>query len=114
MHEVSLVKNIFNLLETAYADSVGNIRTIVLKVGLLSNVQPILMQNAFEAVQQELPHYKLIKLQIEVLPILLHCEKCGKTTTVQYYKFVCTCGHPSKNIVQGYEMEISQVVFENN
>lgn len=114
MHEISLVRNIFKTLEEEFPDKFARIRTIYLKVGLLSNVQPILMQNAFEAVLEDEPRYSKTSLQVEVLPILLKCDYCGSITNVEQYKFVCTCGKPGKNIVQGDELMISKVEFEDN
>lgn len=49
---------------------------------------------------------------MEVLPILIYCDDCDKTTEVQHYKFACSCGKPGKNIVQGKELLISKVAFE--
>jgi len=51
-------------------------------------------------------------LHVEVLPILIHCEACDKDTEVLNYTFVCTCGKPGNNIVQGLEMMINKVEFE--
>ena len=111
MHEISLVKNIFTILEEAFPGRIQQISRIQLQAGLLSNVQPVLMQNAFDAVVQEEPKYAGIKLEVEILPILVHCDECDKTTEVMNYKFVCNCGKPSKNIIQGEELRISQVEF---
>jgi hydrogenase nickel incorporation protein HypA/HybF len=112
MHEISLVHSIFKNLEDEFPDRVHKIRGIYLTVGLLSNVHPILMQNAFAAVLQDEPIYNKASLQITVLPILVYCSDCDKTTEVQHYKFVCSCGKPGKNIVQGEELLISKVEFE--
>jgi hydrogenase nickel incorporation protein HypA/HybF len=109
MHEISLVRNILRTLEDEFKEEVKSIRVIHLTVGLLSNVQPILMQNAFEAVLEDEPFYKRTKLKVEVLPILIYCEECDKKTEVQNYKFACSCGKPSRNIVQGEELLISRV-----
>jgi hydrogenase nickel incorporation protein HypA/HybF len=111
MHEISLVRNIFSTIEEAFPGRVHQITRIQLKVGLLSNVQPILMQNAFSAVVEEETRYAGMQLEMEVLPILIYCDDCDKTTEVINYKFVCNCGKPSKKIVQGEELMISQVAF---
>ncbi len=111
MHEISLVRNIFKTLEDEFAGEIDRIRKIHLTVGLLSNVQPILMQNAFEAILLDQPFYNKASLQVDVLPVLIYCDECDKTTEVQNYKFVCTCGKPSKNIAQGEELLISKVEF---
>jgi hydrogenase nickel incorporation protein HypA/HybF len=113
MHEISLIRNIFKTLEDEFPGKIETVRGIHVTVGILSNVQPILMQSAFEAVQQDEPRYNKASLQIIVLPILVHCVDCGKDSEVQQYKFTCSCcGKPSKNIVQGEELLISKVEFE--
>ncbi|AQG78926.1 hydrogenase maturation nickel metallochaperone HypA [Spirosoma montaniterrae] len=112
MHEISLVRNIFRTLEDEFPAEMNRVRGIYLKVGLLSNVQPILMQNAFAAVLDHEPRYQQTSLHVEVLPILIHCDDCDKTTEVQQYRFVCSCGKPSRNVVQGEELLISKVEFD--
>lgn len=114
MHEISLVRNIFNTLEAEFPEKMNEIRGIYLRVGLLSNVQPILMQNAFEAVLQDEPKYANSALHVEVVPIKIHCSDCKVESIVEQYKFICTqCGKPSRNVIQGEELLISKVEFEN-
>ena len=112
MHEISLIKNIFKTLEEAFPEKIDRMSRIYLKVGILSSIQPILMQNAFEAVLLDEPRYSNTNLHVEVLPILIYCDVCDKNTEVMNYTFVCTCGKPSNNIVQGLEMMINKVEFE--
>lgn len=112
MHEISLVRNIFKTLEDEFPGEIEKLRAIHLRVGLLSNVQPILMQNAFEAVLLDEPKYNKATLNVEVLDVLVHCDDCDKDSEVQQYKFACSCcGKPSKNIIQGEELMISKVEF---
>lgn len=113
MHEISLVRNIFHTLEAEFPQRVHEIRGIYLKVGLLANIQPILMQNAFEAVLEDEPQYKKAKLYIEMLPILVYCEHCKKNSEVHHYSFKCSyCKQPCAQIVQGEELLITKVEFE--
>lgn len=112
MHEISLVLNIFKTLEDEFPGEIEKVRGIHLTVGELSNVQPILMQNAFEAVLEDQPLYNKASLHVEVLPILIHCDECNKNVEVHNYKFVCDCGKPCREIVQGQELLISKVEFE--
>lgn len=114
MHEISLVRNIFNTLEDEFPGRIGQVRGIYLTVGLLSNVQPILMQNAFDAVRQDEPRYARTSLQVEVLPVKIYCEQCDMETVVQHYTFACAqCGKVSDQVIQGEELLISKVEFEN-
>lgn len=113
MHEISLVRNIFRTLEEEFSQDINRVRGIYLKAGLLSNVQPILMQNAFQAVLESEPKYRQTSLFVEVLPILIRCDACHTTSEVTHYRFVCkNCGKPSRNVIQGEELVISKVDFE--
>lgn len=113
MHEISLVQNIFATLKAELPHDVNKMIAIHLSVGELSNIQPSLMQNAFQAVLMEEPSLpQNMQLFVEVLPILIHCDKCNIDSEVKHYKFVCSqCGTPSKHIIQGEEMLISKVEF---
>jgi hydrogenase nickel incorporation protein HypA/HybF len=112
MHEISLVRNIFRTLEEEFPEKIEQVRGIFLTVGLLSNIQPVLMQTAFDAVLEDEPKYSNTSLHVEVLPILIKCTDCGTITEVHNYTFVCACGKPSNNIIQGQELMISKVEFE--
>ena len=115
MHEISLVRNIFRTLENEFSeDELGKIKTINVKAGVLSNIEPILMQSALEAVTAtDSPQYKHVKLAIETIPIKIVCESCHGTSGVQNYHFICGhCGKPTNNIVEGLELLIRDVEFE--
>ena len=96
MHEISLVKNIFKTLGDQFPGEIDRVRAIHLTVGVLSNVQPILMQNAFYAILEDQPIYNKASLHVDVLPILIHCDECNKDVEVHHYKFICSCGKPAE------------------
>lgn len=113
MHEVSVVRNIFKTLEEAYPKRYERIVKVEIEAGLLSNIQPILIQNAFEALCAEEPELKKLELEVKILPIIAFCQSCQKTFEVKFHRFVCSCGLPSKDIRQGDELQISKIDFEN-
>ncbi|HAD79427.1 MAG TPA: hydrogenase expression protein, partial [Flavobacteriaceae bacterium] len=49
MHELSIVKDIFDTLNEHYDSNIEDIEKVQITAGLLSNVQPVLIQNAFDA-----------------------------------------------------------------
>lgn len=111
MHEISLVRTIFRTLEDQFSPAeLDRVTAVELKVGPLSNVESVLLQNAFEAVvsEDEL-RFKDVKLRIHLVPILIQCPDCGQITEVQQYRFVCACGKPCGNVVQGNELLIERV-----
>ncbi len=115
MHEISLVRNIFNTLESEFSkEELDTMIAINLKVGLLSNVEPILMQNAFDAVTTAEEKYQDVKLNVELIPIEIHCLDCDMNSTIEHYKFACShCGQPNNNVVKGTELLIHQVHFDS-
>lgn len=115
MHEISLVRNIFNTLEAEFSKAELDAMTAInLKVGLLSNVEPVLMQNAFDAVTTAEEKYQEVKLNVELVPIEIYCTDCDTNSTIENYKFACaTCGKPNNNVVKGTELLIHQVHFDS-
>jgi len=114
MHEISLVRSIINTLESEFSkEDLENLTAVDLKVGLLSNIEPLLMQNAFDAVTTAEEKFQSVQLNIETVPIEIHCVDCNCNSTIENYKFACaTCGKPNNNVVHGTELLIHQVHFE--
>lgn len=116
MHEISLVRNIFNTLRSEFpAGDISRIKTINITAGVLSNVEPILLQNAFEAVvATDSPEFARAALRVVTLPVVIHCDACGNNSEIEYYVFVCKhCGRPGNNIIQGDELLISGVELDD-
>ena len=112
MHEISLVRSIFTTLESEFnQEQLGQLTGIDLKVGLLSNVEPILMQNAFKAVTEDQGRFEEVELKINLVPIMVKCNLCGEVSEVKNYTFKCSNGHPTKQIIQGEELLIERVHF---
>ena len=114
MHEISLVRNIFATLESEFSkDDLETMTAIDMKIGLLANVEPILMQNAFEAVTTAEEKYQTVRLNIELIPIEIFCPDCETQSTIENYKFACSsCGKPNNNVVKGTELLIHRVHFD--
>lgn len=115
MHELSIVRDIFRTLEEEYNSKAEDIQKIQVTAGLLSNVQPVLIQNAFDAFIADSSDYEEMELEVVVKDIIAHCEQCEKDFPVKYHRFVCDdCGKPSSTIVQGQELYISKVTFKTD
>lgn len=114
MHELSIVKDIFETLSAHYSTKIDDIQKIQVTAGLLSNVQPVLIQNAFDAFIADNRQYSDMELEVIVNDIIAHCDTCNTDFKVQYHRFVCPCGQPSTQIVQGNELFISKVIFKQH
>ena len=115
MHEVSLVKNIFNTLEEEFTkEKLDKITSIHLKLGKLSNAEPVLMENAFRAVTQSEGRFLKVILEIEIVPVKIFCIDCNQYSIIENYSFRCHhCGKPNNNITEGEELLISKVSFSS-
>ncbi len=113
MHEISLVRTIAATLEEEFSnEELQKLSRIDLRVGLLSNVQPVLMQNAFGAFQEGEGKFTQTDLHVEVLPVRVRCGICDNESEVENYKFVCQhCGRPTADVIQGTELLIHRVHF---
>ncbi len=112
MHEVAIINNLVETLEEEYTSRMKDIVSVEIEAGLLSNVQPVLIQNAYEALQMDRMELEDIELVVKQLPIIAHCSMCNKDFPVVRHRFVCDCGEPSREIIQGNELRISKVVFK--
>jgi hydrogenase nickel incorporation protein HypA/HybF len=115
MHEISLVRTIFRTLEEQFSEAEQErIASITLKIGPLANVEPVFLQNAFEAVlSEEAQRFRGTVLHVNAVPILIQCPDCEQITEVVQYRFVCACGKPCSNVVQGNELLIERVTLRD-
>lgn len=115
MHETSIVNSIMKTLEMEFEqEQLKQMKAIHLKVGVLSNIEPRLLHNAYLAYNQAHPGYEKVNLHIESVAIKVKCEVCNHITRVKNYRFLCeNCGRPTKNLIQGEEMLIHKVEFDD-
>lgn len=113
MHELSLVRSIFHTLQEEFgADALRRLERIELRIGLLANVEPTLLQNAFRAWTQTEGRFEHVSLLIEMVPIEVECPSCKQRSLVENYHFVCAhCQQPTSTIVHGTELLIHRVHF---
>lgn len=116
MHEISLIRSVFNTIEAEFSkEEIDDLEEIRLRIGLLSNIEPLLMQNAFDAVREADHIYPDVTLSIETINITIKCPSCQNISTVINYSFKCDkCGTPSNDILSGTELLIHQLRFKDN
>jgi len=115
MHETSIVNSIMKTLEMEFEqEKLNKMSAIYLKVGMLSNIEPRLLHNAFTAKYYCGTKYHHVKLLIESTEVKIQCEYCNHITQIKNYRFICEkCDKPSKNLIQGEEMLIHKIEFED-
>ena len=115
MHEISIVSSIVKTLEIEFEEEKLKTMTgLYLKVGILSNIEPKLLLNAYEAYTSCGSIFHGVDLKIESSPITIRCDDCDHITSVKNYVFKCEkCEKPSKSILTGEEMLIHKVEFQD-
>ena len=96
------------------AEKLSRLKGIYVKVGILSNIEPRLLHNAYSDFHLTNPGYPDAELHIESTELKIQCEACNHITDVKNYRFICdVCQKPSKNVIQGEEMLIHKVEFND-
>lgn len=115
MHETSIVNSIMRTLQQEFeAEKLNKMKAIYVKVGILSNIEPRLLHNAYSAYHMTNPGYHHVALHIESTDLKIRCEICNHITDVKRYRFICeNCDRPCKNVIQGEEMLIHKVEFDD-
>ena len=115
MHETSIINGIMRTLKQEFdAEKLDKLTGVFVKVGILSNIEPRLLMNAYEASHMTNPSFQNVKLNIEMTELKIQCESCDHITEVKNYRFLCdNCQKPSKNVIQGEEMLIHKVEFDD-
>ena len=113
MHEVSICQSIIETLESELEEEqFQNVREVHLKVGVLSCVEPKILEHIFKYVIQEGPFYKC-SLYTDLVEVLAACEYCNRNFKVENYRFVCPeCDQPSSIIIEGNELTIYRIILE--
>jgi hydrogenase nickel incorporation protein HypA/HybF len=113
MHEVSICQSILETIEYEMKDDeLTNIREIHLKVGVLSCIEPEVLQQVFTFMKIDTA-FQNANLFIELVEVNAVCENCGNSFKVEQYKFICPqCDEPVANITEGKELLINKIILE--
>ncbi len=113
MHELSLIANLFEILEKeAKAKKAKKIVKVELKVGLLSGVVPELLKTAFDMYKQDTLAAES-ELAIETVPLHLQCQTCSTEMIKEEFVFTCSkCGASNLKTLAGTELYLQKMEIE--
>jgi hydrogenase nickel incorporation protein HypA/HybF len=114
MHELSIIESILEAAEAKARDAKSpSIEVIKLRLGQFTAIAQVALEFAFEVARLgTLAEHA--RLDIEVVPMVLHCAVCDHITRPNHpMSFSCAqCGFPL-NIVSGKELEIEYIEIED-
>jgi hydrogenase nickel incorporation protein HypA/HybF len=111
MHEVSLALSLLDIIERkCREEGFQKIESVRVRVGKASSVQPEAFSFAFEVVKKD-TLARNARFIIDLIPLGGTCSACGnRFETEDAYILECpSCGSPSLQITQGYELEVVEM-----
>lgn len=115
MHEYSIVQALLDSCEQhAKANNAAKITQVVLKVGVMSGVEPQLLQSAFDTFK-EATICQEAALVMHIQEIVVYCRTCHKESTLKKREYLCpACQSNDLEIRDGEEMYLMQLEMEEN
>jgi hydrogenase nickel incorporation protein HypA/HybF len=114
MHELSITASIVDAVtETAAAYPGARVKEVRLRVGALASVVEESLQFCWQITSEGTP-LEGSKLVVNILPVVMHCEACGKDGELESLQsFRCPhCGEPCGDLRQGRELEIDSIEID--
>jgi len=113
MHELSLIANLFEIMEQkAKEKNAQKITCVKLKVGILSGAVPELLETAFDIYKKNTMAAEA-KLEIEKVPLKLKCQECSAVTIKQDLVFNCEqCGSTNLETLEGTDLFLEKMDLE--
>ncbi len=114
MHELFIVSSIVDTVTESLAHYPGaRVKEVRLRVGVLAAVAEDSLQFCY-GVATENTRLAGSTLQIDLLPVIIHCNPCGQDVELaSVQSFRCPrCGTPSMDLRQGRELEIESIEID--
>ena len=115
MHELSIVTSVVESVTESLAAYPGaRVLEVRLRVGALASVVRESLEFCY-GIAAEGTALEGSRLVVNVLPVVMHCEKCGKDVELEgVQSFRCPlCGEPCFDLRQGRELEIEAIDIED-
>ncbi|KTD23224.1 hydrogenase maturation nickel metallochaperone HypA [Legionella londiniensis] len=112
MHELSLCKNIINIInDHVKGDKALKVKKIALEAGLLTGVDHESLKFAFKIASQGTAAENAV---LEIIPVegFALCNHCQQKMPIAQYYDCCACGHFSWTVLQGEELKVKYMEVE--
>ena len=111
MHELSVCQALIAQVEkVAQQHQAIAVEQLIVQIGVLSGMEPELLQQAFTIARTTSPVTQQSVLVIESLPIRVYCSSCDKESTATANRLLCGyCGAWQTRLVSGDELLLKSV-----
>jgi len=113
MHEFSIVQSLLGLIEEyARENKAKSVTKVVVSIGVLSGVEPHLLEMAFNTFKEGTVAEKA-ELVMEIEKLRIRCMDCGKESEKEELNALCPeCGSLNTQIVGGQDMFLKSLELE--
>ncbi len=113
MHEYSIVQSLIqSCQEHVEENSATKVTQLFIKVGVMSGVEPYLLQEAFEAFKRETV-CDSCKLHIDIQKVKIECLQCNTISELEKNEYLCPkCKSIEISILDGEDMFLMSLELE--
>lgn len=110
MHEYSIVQSLLDSCEeNALKNDAKKVTKVVVKIGVMSGVEPELLRTAFDTFKEK-TICKEAKFVINIQQIVIKCNKCLKESVLESIEYCCPmCKDIDIDILDGEDMYLMQL-----
>ncbi|WP_024786775.1 MULTISPECIES: hydrogenase/urease nickel incorporation protein HypA [unclassified Lebetimonas] len=115
MHEYSIVDSLLQLAdEHARKNNAKKVTKLEIKIGILSGVEPDLLQTAFETFKEG-TICEEAEFIMKIQPVVVRCKNCGYKTELKKDEYRCPkCNSGNLEIIDGEDMYLMSLELETD
>lgn len=115
MHEYSIVQSLLNSCEEhVKANKATKVSKVVVKIGVMSGVEPQLLQTAFETFKEGTLCEDAEYIQ-NIQPLVIKCKECGTQSELDKVAYLCpSCQSLNIEVLDGEDMYLMQLELEDD
>ena len=113
MHEYSVVQSLLDACEeNAKANNATKVTKVVVKIGVMSGVEPELLKTAFDTFKEQTV-CESAEFIMNIQPIKIKCNSCLNESTLAKLEYCCPhCQSVELDVLDGEEMYLMQLELE--
>ncbi len=113
MHEYSIVQSLLESCEEhAKQNNSTNVTKVIIKIGVLSGVEPDLLQTAFDTFKEQTVCDKA-EFIINRQKVVITCLFCNQESTLEKNEFLCpNCQSKEVKVIDGEDMYLMSLEME--
>lgn len=109
MHELGILSSMLKTIEGIMKEeNLTHVNKIVLQVGEISGVVPHYIEECYPAAIYKTP-FEDMKMEMEIVPGIVRCRKCGKEFNAVEMDLRCPCGSVDLEPLSGRDFMIKEI-----